>query len=271
MTRERKISFPEGKRLAVSVNFPVEWWLEPAADEQARYHREYGARTGAWRLLDMFNRAGVKATSHMNGVIGALFPELAREVVARGHDIAGHSYDQSHPQYAMSAGEERETVRKTLDTIEGACGLRPRGWVSSGRKMSGNTVRILAEEGLDWHSHHDLGDLPSLVRVGDRTLVDCPIQRHMNYNERKLMGRTGEAPRSCAEIVAFFKSQLDALRGAAQYEPLCFQFGAHATMSGLPAYAWGVQEMILYALSFDDVWFVTTGELAQYWRAHNAD
>ena len=117
MKTERHISFPDGKRLAVSVQFPVEWWLQPDTDYQTRYHQEYGAKTGAWRLLDMFDRVGVKATSHMNGVIGELFPELTREVVARGHDIAGHSYDQSHPQYAMAPDEERQAVRKTLDTI----------------------------------------------------------------------------------------------------------------------------------------------------------
>ncbi len=269
MNDERQISYPDGKRLAVSVQFPVEWWLEPDSDAQARYFQEYGAKTGAWRLLDMFDRAGVKGTCHMNGAIGALFPDLAREIVKRGHDVAGHGYDQSHPQYAMAAGEERAAVRKTLDAIEDASGLRPTGWVSTGRRMSENTVTILAEQGLDWHSHHDMGDLPSMVEAGGRTIVDVPIQRYMNMNERKLMGRTGEQFRSCAEIVAFFKGQLDAMRGAALYEPLCFQFGAHANMSGLPAYAWGVQEMILYAKSFDDVWFVTTGELARYWREHS--
>ncbi|MDH3241673.1 MAG: polysaccharide deacetylase family protein [Alphaproteobacteria bacterium] len=271
MAHQPRFSFPDGKRLAVSIHFPVEWWLEPHADPQARYYQEYGAKTGAWRLLDMFDRVGVRATSHMNGVVGELFPELAREIVDRGHDIAGHSYDQSHPQFSMPCEEERLAVRKTLDMIETASGLRPRCWVSSGRRTSENTVRILVEEKVDWHSHHDLGDLPSIVTAGDGTIVDVPIQRYMNYNERKLMGRAGDQFRSCKEIVEFFKSQLDAMRGAAQYEPLCFQFGAHAHMSGLPAYAWGVQEMIHYALSFEDVWFVTTGDLARYWRDHNAD
>ena len=83
------------------------------------------------------------------------------------------------------------------------------------------------------------------------------------------MGLEGSQVRSCKEIVEFFKSQLDAMRGAAQYEPLCFQFGAHAHMSGLPAYAWGVQEMIQYALSFDDVWFVSTDKLVQYWQENH--
>jgi hypothetical protein len=202
----------------------------------------------------------------MSGAIGELYPDLAKEIATRGHDIAGHSYDQSHPQYEMPAEEERATVRKTLDAIEGASGLRPLGWVSGGRQLSADTVRILAEEGLHWHSHQDLGELPSMVELGGKTIVDVPIQRYMNYNERKLMGRTGDPARSCTEIVDFFKSQIDALRGGAQYEPLCFQFGAHAYLSGLPAYAYGVQQMIEYALSFDDVWFITTGALAQYWR-----
>ena len=271
MRVERKVSFPKGKRLAVSVHFPVEWWTTPDADDQARYHQEYGAKTGAWRLLDMFDRTGVKATSHMNGIIAELFPDLAREIVGRGHDIAGHSYDQSHPQHMLPEEDERQVVQKTLEKIETVTGLRPRGWVSSGRNLGKNTVKILAEEGLAWHNHHDMGDLPTIVKVGDKTIVDYPIQRYMNYNERKFIGWSGNQIRSCDEIFTFFKGQLKALRGAAQYEPLCFQFGSHSHMSGLPAYAWTVQEMILHALSFDDVWFVTTGELAQYWLDHNAE
>jgi hypothetical protein len=271
MRPENRIAFPDGKRLAFSVNFPVEWWAdESKADPQTRYHQEYSATVGAWRLLDVFDRTGVKATCHLNGMVAELFPDLAREILHRGHDIGAHSYDQSHHQYAMAEEEERQVVRKTLQTIETVTGYRPRGWISNGRRLSRNTVRIVAEEGLAWHNNHDMGDVPRIVRVGDKTIIDIPIQRYMNYNERKLAGWTGEQGRSCAEIVEFFKSQLDAMRGAAQYEPLCFQIGAHAHMSGLPAYAWALQQMILYVLSFDDVWFVTTDQLAQYWRDHAA-
>jgi hypothetical protein len=270
MTVETKVSFPPGKRLAVTLHFPVEWWPESAADYQKKYHQEYGAKIGAWRLLDAFDRAGVKVTCHLNGIIAELFPDLAREIVRRGHDVAGHSYDQSHPQHVLPLDEERAVVRKTLNTIENVTGVRPRGWVSSGRKMSENTIRILTDEGLAWHSHHDLGDLPSIVYVGEKRIVDCPIQRYMNYSERKFLGWSGDQVKSCKEILEFFKSQLDALRGAAFYEPLCFQFGSHATMFGLPAYSWVVQEMIVYAVSFSDVWFVTTNDLAQYWLENNA-
>jgi len=271
MNAHGKISFPAGKRLAITLHFPVEWWPEPHADYQKSYYQEYGAKVGAWRLLDVFDRVGVKVTCHMNGIIAEIFPELAREIIRRGHDVAGHSYDQSHRQSAMAPDEERVVVKKTLHTIEAVTGFRPRGWVSSGRKISDNTLRILTEEGLAWHSHHDLGDLPSIVHVGNKTIVDCPIQRYMNYSERRFIGWDGDQIKSCKEIVEFFKSQVDALRGATVYEPLCFQFGSHAYMFGLPAYAWVVQEMIQYAISFSDVWFVTTNDLAQYWLENNAD
>ena len=269
MNDKSNSGFPANKRLAVTLHFPIEWWPDSQADSQARYYQEYGAKTGAWRLLDVFDRTGVKVTCLMNGMVAELFPELARAIINRGHDISGHSYDQSHYQFSMPEDEERQVVRKTRKVIESVTGSLPQGWVSNGRKLSPNTVRILAEEGLVWHAHHTMGDMPRIVGAGDKTIVDFPIQRHMNYNERKLMGLEGSQVRSCKEIVEFFKSQLDAMRGAAQYEPLCFQFGAHAHMSGLPAYAWGVQEMIQHALSFDDVWFVSTDKLVQYWQENH--
>ncbi len=256
--------FPPGKRLAMSVHFPVEWWSKPADSEQMQANHEYGARFGARRLMDMFDRCGVRSTSHLNGMVAELFPDLVHEMATRGHDIAAHGYDQNHPQSAMTEDEERATIRKALDTIEAAAGFRPKGWVATGRKLNPWSVRLFAEAGILWHNHHDLSDLPRVVQVGDRKIVDCPVMAYMHFSDLRFIGgRPGETPKSCGEMLAFFKSQIDALRGAAQHEPLCFQFGAHAHICGRPAYAWVVEEMIRYASSFDDVWWVTTGELAE--------
>lgn len=101
MNSRKDIIFPPGKRLAVSVHFPVEWWTKKAEDYQENYRQEYGVKVGAWRLLDVFDRVGIKGTCHMNGIVADLFPELAREIVRRGHDVAGHGYDQSNPQYLV--------------------------------------------------------------------------------------------------------------------------------------------------------------------------
>lgn len=264
------IAFPSGKRLAVTVHFPVEWWSQRDEDDQRNYYHEYGAKVGAWRLLEVFDRAGIKATCHLSGMVAELFPDLVREIVNRGHDVAGHGYDQSNPQRLAVPDEERAVVRKTLGVIESASGFRLRGWVCSGRRISKNTVRILVEEGLLWHSNHDRGDRPVIVNIDGKSIVDCPIQRYMNFDERRFLGMDGKGPPlSCKQILEFFQSQIDALRGAAQYEPLCFQFGSHAYLLGLPAYSWVLEQMLGYAKSFADIWLVTNTELAQYWLDHS--
>ncbi len=256
--------------MALSVHFPVEWWSQKDEDYLINYRREYGVNAGAWRLLDVFDRVGIKGTCHMNGIVAELFPDLAREIVRRGHDVAGHGYDQSHPQFAVGLSEEREIVRKTLSTIESVTGYRPQGWVSTGRRISKNSIQIFAEEGILWHNHLDLGDLPTSVKADGRVILDIPIQRYLNLDERRFLGFDGKGPpMSFSSILQFFKDQLDAVRGAAENEYLCLQFGAHAYMSGLPAYSWTLEKMLNYCLSFSDVWIVTTSGLAQYWLENN--
>ncbi|HEX9878744.1 MAG TPA: polysaccharide deacetylase family protein [Candidatus Binatia bacterium] len=270
MDYRKKVIFPQGKRLAVSVHFPVEWWTKPHEDYIQNYRREYGVKVGAWRLLDVFDRVGIKGTCHMSGIVAELFPDLAQEIVRRGHDVAGHGYDQSDPQHLMAPDEERAVVDKTLEVIERVTGYRPRGWVTTGRRISKDTVRILAEAGLSWHSNHDIGDYPTPVDVDGRIILDCPIQRYMNCDERRFLGVDGKGPAlSFRGVLEFFEDQVDVLRGASQYEPLCFQFGAHAYMSGLPAYSWVLQRMLSYCRSFSEIWLVTTTEFAQHWLENN--
>jgi peptidoglycan/xylan/chitin deacetylase (PgdA/CDA1 family) len=157
MREKSPVSLPPGKRLAVTVHFPVEWWSQGDEDEQKKYYHEYGARVGAWRLLDVFDRVGVKGTCHLSGMVAELFPDLAQEIIGRGQDVAGHGYDQSNPQRLADADQERAIVRKTLTTIEKATGFRPRGWVCTGRRIKHR--RILPKR-VPWHSNHDRGDLP---------------------------------------------------------------------------------------------------------------
>lgn len=275
MNHKREISLPSGKHLAVTISFPVEWWTKPAEDNQENYNREYGVRIGAWRLLDVFDRVGVKVTCDLNGIVAELFPALAKEIVKRGHDIAGHGYDQSNPQYLLGPDEERALIQKTLTIIEKVTGYRPKGWVAQARKITMHTVQILAEKGLIWHSEYDLGDVPSAVKVDGTVIIDFPTQSHLHFSDMRFLGAIPQqeaAPlESCKGIVEFFKSQLDAIRGAAAYEPLCFELALHAHLVGRPAYSWVVQEMLNYAKSFSDIWIVTKTELAQYWLENNVN
>lgn len=79
------------------------------------------------RLLDLLDRHGVKAVFFMIGEKVRAHPELAREVVRRGHEIGNHT--MSHPQASFWAAGPWRTRREIVacqDAIREATGVTPR-------------------------------------------------------------------------------------------------------------------------------------------------
>ena len=89
-------------------------------------------------MLDMWDRVGVKVTSQMVGKAVGKHPELAKEIVDRGHEAAGHGQTWE-PQYSMTPEQERAGYQASIDTIQKATGSSS-DWLQ----------RILAA----WHTEH---------------------------------------------------------------------------------------------------------------------
>ncbi len=62
-------------------------------------------------ILDHLDRAGAKATFFLVGKQVDLYPELAREIVRRGHQLASHSYTHRDMRRLSPLEVERELVR----------------------------------------------------------------------------------------------------------------------------------------------------------------
>ena len=74
-------------------------------DLQARSWADYGAKVGAWRLLDLFDQHQVRAVFYTSGVVAHQYPNLAAEIVRRGHSLAAHGWSQGTlPAYLTEAG-----------------------------------------------------------------------------------------------------------------------------------------------------------------------
>ncbi len=99
------------------VDFPDSVTSDPAANTWFAY----GYREGIPRMLDLWDRHGVKVTSHMIGEAAKKHPELAREIVGRGHEAAGHGPRWSS-QYAMSREEERQFIAEGTRMVEEVTG-----------------------------------------------------------------------------------------------------------------------------------------------------
>lgn len=78
-------------------------------------------------LLDLLDRHGVKAVFFMIGEKVAAHPELAREVIRRGHEIGNHT--MTHPQatfWCAGPSRTRREIERCQKVIEETTGVAPR-------------------------------------------------------------------------------------------------------------------------------------------------
>ena len=73
-------------------------------------------------MLDNWDKLGVKVTSHMVGTAVLKNPELAKEIVQRGHEAAAHGMNWS-TQYTMPYQEEKKFIKDGVDAIKNVTGF----------------------------------------------------------------------------------------------------------------------------------------------------
>lgn len=76
------------------------------------------------QILDVLDRHGVKATFFLVGDHVRRFPEVARDIAARGHAIGNHTYSH-RPLWRLSAEAISADVRRAGEEIAAACGRQP--------------------------------------------------------------------------------------------------------------------------------------------------
>src|SRR5207249_2171059 len=140
-------------------------------------------------LLDLLDRTETKATFFVLGRVAQAYPTLIRDVALRGHEIGTHGHLHRR---LPDLGEEgfRRDLRLPIETIERACGVRPRGHRApefSVTRRSAWAFDVLAEEGFMFdssvfpirHTRYGIPDAPTVpYRVecrGGRTLVEVPL------------------------------------------------------------------------------------------------
>ncbi len=175
--------WPGGNRMAVILILLHEWQSIPTDKPMTRYAhhtfdylalgtREYGARFGICRLLDLLDQHNVKATVLTSGLVAELFPESVREVRARGHELATHGWDQAmHPPVFKTKDDERNSVIKSITALEQATKGRIVGYMSEGPRPTPNTLEICAELGFTWTADYSDSDVPYVIDVNGKKIV----------------------------------------------------------------------------------------------------
>jgi peptidoglycan/xylan/chitin deacetylase (PgdA/CDA1 family) len=254
-----RISWPDSKRIAVTLTFDFQGGedVRPGADGKIDHEQytqcEYGPNTAIWRILEEEN---VKATSLTCGAIAERYPEAAKAIVQKGHEIAGHGY---HHEVARDLTREQETevMRKAAAMIRGMSGQAPVGWRSC--TQSPSSIELLMEHGFLWNSNSFSHDLPFLWEANGRVLVELPRQP---FGDGRTYGKRDSG--NPVDTLAVWKEMFDELHDESKLAPTYCPFQFHPYISGRPGRARTLRAIIRHMKAADDVWFATGSEVARW-------
>jgi peptidoglycan/xylan/chitin deacetylase (PgdA/CDA1 family) len=251
--------WPKTRPLGVSVSVMLEGWTDDAApgigpmgnplrpgvfDTQAKSWAEYGARTGAWRLLEVLELA-------------ERHPELMQAIAKAGHPIAAHSWSQHIIPAYQTREEEHADLKRCMRALEISSGTRPQGWISPRATPSLNTPELLALEGFTWLADAFDRDLPYRLETKSGPLSAIPFT--MEVNDFPLCIRYGHSPETFVRTLQAILDGWPDIRSPFA----CIDLTAHAHVFGRPAGAIAFKQAIRLAQANAATWMTTHAELSR--------
>jgi polysaccharide deacetylase family protein (PEP-CTERM system associated) len=139
------------------------------------------------RMLDLFDAAATRATFFVLGWIAERYPQIVRQIQARGHEVASHGFAHELA-HAQTRHEFRADVRRAKSLLEEISGTQVRGFRAPTFSIgSANwwAYEVLAEEGYEYSSSiypvsHDLYGMPTAPRkpfrpIGAHAFLEIPV------------------------------------------------------------------------------------------------
>jgi peptidoglycan/xylan/chitin deacetylase (PgdA/CDA1 family) len=276
--------WPDGAQLAVSLVVNVEEGSEmspgqgdrapEAVDElgvvlkkpirnfgnESNY--QYGIKAGGPRVMALLARYGMRATFTAAAQSLERAPELARRIVADGHEVCCHGWRWIH-QFQMAEDEERAFIKRAVASIEATTGRRPAGWLSR-YLLTPNTRRLLAEEGFRYHMDDYSDDLPFWDRVNGTPILIVPYA--LDSNDMKMWTAPALTP---SDWLRYAIDTFDWLYAEGASEPRMMSLGVHLRIIGRPGRIAYLERFIQHVERHPRVWIATREAIAEHWAAHH--
>jgi peptidoglycan/xylan/chitin deacetylase (PgdA/CDA1 family) len=189
-------------------------------------------------------------------------PDLAREIVRRGHEAAAHGRTWEST-FALSRDDEKKNIADGVAMIEKATGFHAVGWNAAGLKNSPNTLEILQELGFLYHIDDVSRDEPFINVLPKGNLVTVPYSAFVNDFQNAFAGRY-----SPPSYEALLKDQFDQLYEEGAKRRRMMQICTHDRMCGAPAPVRMLDRVLTYMRQKEGVWFARKDEIARWAVAH---
>ena len=271
-------TWPGGKRLALSLVFNYEEGAEhsvatdgivenvgefPPVDMDVRDMGmesvyEYAQRVGIWRILNELNRRGVRATFFASALAMEANPEAAKAIVASGHEVCDHGFGWRE-LFRMSEEEERNEIRKSVESLERILGKKPAGFYA--REPSQNTLRILSEfPNFIYDSDSYADDIPYFH--GESGILIVPYTPDANdFHFQYPLNRFSNS----SEFLSYLIDTFDVLHAESASQPKMMSAAFHVRVTGRPGRFRALSGFLDHVAKYDDVWIATREEIARFW------
>ncbi|MEE8471598.1 MAG: polysaccharide deacetylase family protein [Dehalococcoidia bacterium] len=268
------IKWPNGARVAVWVIPNVEHFHidvpsgmaspnPPVPDVRNFAWLDFGNRVGIWRIMEVLDKKGIRATVALNSEVCRHYPLIIEEGKRRGWEFMGHGLTNSRYLRDLPEDEEREIIRTVVRTMADATGGAPRGWLGPGLTETFNTPDILAEEGISYLCDWCCDDQPFAMKVRSGRLISVPYS--IELNDLPAFTRFHLTPREFEQNI---RDQFDVLYEEGAASGRVMPIALHPYLTG-QAFRIGYLDRVLeYIQGHPDVWFATGGEIADWFYEH---
>ena len=220
--------------------------------------RDYGPRVGFWRLAETFDRHGVRPSVLLNSDVVERHPRIIEAGLARDWAWLAHGRNNSTLQTGMPLDEERAYLTDVVETIHGAVGRRPQGWLGPGLTETFHTPSLLAELGLSYVLDWTNDDQPYRLNVPG--MVSVPYSVELNdLGLFTMQGLTGP------QFVQVVEDQLDQLHADSADSGRVFALALHPFVTGQAFRAKYLDQALAYVADHPGVWLTTSDEIAQHY------
>jgi peptidoglycan/xylan/chitin deacetylase (PgdA/CDA1 family) len=265
--------WPNGARLAVSLSLMFEGGGQPISgaggvipdpiekgvpDLPTNAFFAYGHYEGIPRLLDLMDKHGIKLSSFMIGKAVETSPDLAQEIVRRGHEAAAHGrvWDNS---YQLPRDEEKRFIADSVETIHKVTGQKPVGWNAYWMRNSIYILETLQDLGFLYHIDEPSHDEPFIVPLKGGDFVTVPYTFHMN--DIVSFPFAGWNPSAYEQAL---RDEFDQLYEEGAHRRRMMVVSLHDRVAGHANRARSLDRFLTYARSKPHVWFARKDEIARW-------
>ena len=220
---------------------------------------DYGLRIGFWRLKEVLDRHEIRATVSLNASICNSYPEIVQQSLDVGWEMLAHSFIQ---RVINKEQNERETIQRSIKTIEEFTGQKVRGWMGPGLAETFHTPDILSEEGIEYVADWCNDDQPYELKVKTGRLVALPYTLELNDIPIYII-QHHRSP----EIFERARDQFDTLYRESTKGARIMCISTHPYISGVPHRIKYYDMIFEYIKQFEGVVFMTGSEILDWYNS----